>query len=143
MIAVLASVLPSLLLAQLMAQPVAFPGQTAASNGTLRTEGRCVYSPELEERAQGATLVLCGEATLTAGTVAFAQRGFAETARFEGRWDGDEFMIERVVTRGLGGDREADGTCHVLLRDEQVIRITCTAISGPHGYIANFVVPLL
>jgi hypothetical protein len=135
MIAVLASLF--------LAQPVVFPGQTAADEGTLRVEGRCVYSPELEEQAQGATLIVCGEVTLMDGSIAFAQRGFAETARFDGRWDGDEFAIERVVTRGLGGEREASGTCHTVLRDEQVIRITCTATSGPRGYLANFVVPLL
>lgn len=131
-----------LIAAALVAQLAAYPGQTSGE-ATLRVEGRCVYTAELEQQAQGATLILCGEVTLSEGSVAFAQRGFAETARFEGSWDGDEFTIDRVITRGLGGTRDAEGTCRVFARGEQVIRLQCTATSGPLGYVANFVVPLL
>lgn len=127
----------------LLAHPVAFPDDSESSDGSIRVEGRCLYSSELEEEAQGASLIICGEVILGKSSIAFAPRGFSETVRFEGEWHGDDFTIGRVVTRGIGGDHEASGTCHVVYREGEVIRLAWTATAGPHGYVANFVVPVL
>lgn len=133
----------TLIATALAAHLAAFPGQPAEGDAVLRVEGRCLYSPEVERQAEGAVLIGCGEVTLAETSVAFARRGFAEAARFEGAWNGDQFTITQVVMRGIEGARPARGSCHVLLRDERVVRLQCTAVSGPRGYIANFVVPLL
>ena len=131
-----------LLATSLAIQLAAFPG-LGADGEVLRVEGRCLYSPEIERQAEGAVLIGCGEVTLAENSVAFAQRGFAEAARFEGVWDGDEFTIDHVTMRGIEGARPARGSCQVVLREERVVRVQCTATSGPRGYVANFVVPLL
>ena len=125
------ALLTSLLLAQF----------NPASTDSLRVEGRCTYPDAVVAEVEGATLVQCGEATLTEDGIAFASRGFAPSIRFVGQWDGSELDLHHVARRGRDEADEARGWCRLQYRGDTISAIVCTAVAGPRSYVANFIVP--
>jgi len=110
---------------------------------TLRIEGRCTYSPALIEEADGAVLLQCGEARLSATGIAFAARGFDPTVRFAGSWDGDALTVTQVARRGYDEAESARGFCRVETREQEIAAVVCSVVAGPRSYLANFIVPRL
>lgn len=125
------ALLTSLLLAQF----------NPAQAENLRVEGRCTYPDAVVAEVEGATLVQCGEAWLTAEGIAFAARGFEPSIRFVGEWDGSELDLHHVARRGRDRADEARGWCRLQYRGNAISAIVCTAVAGPRSYLANFIVP--
>ena len=112
-------------------------------NGEWRVEGRCTYPPALVEQAGTATLVECGEATVSAEGITLAARGFDPLIAFRGQWNGDALQVTEVARRGIEEADEARGFCRLQTRNEDLTAIVCSVIAGPRSYVVNFLVPRL
>jgi hypothetical protein len=103
----------------------------------LDLKGECFYPPHIAEAAPTAIRVICDTVAVESGRVDFEQREWNAHSRFFGNWQGGVFTVTAVQPRN-GRRIEARGTCRIDRANGRISMVSCAAVAGGRGWLANF-----